>query len=187
MALLDIHPLTPDRWKDLEQLFGPNGANSGCWCMWWRVTSAEFSAESGRRLHDKLEAITATGPPPGLLAYEGERPVGWISLGPRTDFGRLQRSRKLAPVDDRPAWGVVCLYIGRHERGKGVATALVEGAVEYARQNGVEVLEGYPIDTGTERVQSASIFTGTIGMFARAGFAEAERREGRPIMRLELS
>jgi GNAT superfamily N-acetyltransferase len=187
MPPLAIHPLTPDRWGDLETLFGPNGANSGCWCMWWRVTSAEFSREAGQVLHDMLQALADEGPPPGLLAYDGDRPVGWLSLGPRSDFGRLQRSRKLAPVDDRPAWGVVCLYIGRRERGKGVASALVAGAVDYARSQGVEVLEGYPIDTGPDRVQSGSIFTGTIGMFAGAGFIEVERREGRPIMRLELT
>ena len=30
-----IHPLTPDLWPALEDLFGKRGACNGCWCMYW--------------------------------------------------------------------------------------------------------------------------------------------------------
>ena len=33
LLTLAFHPVTPDRWPDLERLFGPHGANSGCWCL----------------------------------------------------------------------------------------------------------------------------------------------------------
>jgi hypothetical protein len=44
---MEIHPLTPDRWDDFEELFGSRGAYGGCWCMWWRTTRKEFEAFKG--------------------------------------------------------------------------------------------------------------------------------------------
>ena len=44
MDELEVHPVTPDRWDDLELLFGPNGAYSGCWCMFLRESAKDFDA-----------------------------------------------------------------------------------------------------------------------------------------------
>lgn len=185
-ADLAIHPLTPDRWDDLLDLFGPSGAYSGCWCMWWRVTSKEFSDAAGKGLKRRFQALVEAGAVPGLLAYENARPVGWVSLGPRGDFGRLQRSPKLKPVDDEPVWSIVCFFIRRGHRGSGVATALLGAAVEHARKKGARHVEGYPIDCGADRRDDAAIFTGALSMFEEAGFEEIERRGGRPILRKSL-
>ncbi|HEY5579180.1 MAG TPA: GNAT family N-acetyltransferase, partial [Acidimicrobiia bacterium] len=108
---MDIHPVTPERWADLELLFGPRGAVGGCWCMWNRQTSREYEAGKGESNRAALRSIVESGRVPGLLAYEGETPVGWVSLGPRAEFGRLQRSPVTKPVDDRPVWSIVCFFI----------------------------------------------------------------------------
>jgi GNAT superfamily N-acetyltransferase len=84
-------------------------------------------------------------------------------------------------------WSVVCFWMPRAQRGKGIAMALLRAAVEHARSGGARVLEAYPIDTGQERHPQSSVFTGTLAMFRRVGFTEVERRaEGRPIVRLSL-
>ncbi|HLF41013.1 MAG TPA: GNAT family N-acetyltransferase, partial [Acidimicrobiia bacterium] len=173
---------------DLCDLFGPNGAYSGCWCMWWRTTASDFNERAGGGLRDDLEALVAGGRVPGLLAYDdggapGAGPVGWISVAPRPEFGRLQRSPKLKPVDGVPVWSIVCFYIQRGHRGTGVATALLDAAVAYAAQQGAEAVEAYPTDPGAGRVPGASAFTGLLPMFERAGFSEIARRGGRPIVR----
>ncbi len=183
MAKLKVRPLTPDRWDDLLELFGPSGAYSGCWCMWWRVTSKEFSAEAGKRLKKRFKKLVDDEEVPGLLGYLDGELVGWVSLGPREQFGRLQRSPKLKSVDDTPVWSIVCFYIKRGHRGTGVATQLLDGAIKYAKRRGAVHVEGYPIDASRGRKENAAMFTGALAMFDDAGFEEIERRGGRPIVR----
>jgi uncharacterized protein YndB with AHSA1/START domain len=105
---LSIHPLTPDRWDDLETLFGPRGAIGGCWCMWWRQTRSEYDRQKGEGNRQAMRAIVASGEIPGLLAYSGGRPVAWCSVAPRTAYPSLDRSRVLQRVDDQPVWSIVC-------------------------------------------------------------------------------
>jgi GNAT superfamily N-acetyltransferase len=119
--------------------------------------------------------------------------VGWISVAPRPEYGRVIRSPSIGPgrrspeAGDDGVWSIVCFWMPRVERGKGIAMALLRAAVDHARQGGARVLEGYPIDTAGGRKPQASVFTGTLAMFTRVGFTEVERRaDGRPIVRLTL-
>lgn len=197
MSDVDVRPLTAERWGDLVDLFGPSGAFANCWCTWWRQTGAEF--DRGIRDHGAgnkalLGALTAADRQPGLVAYRDGRPAGWISVAPRPDYGRVIRSPSIGPgrrsteAGDEGVWSVVCFWLPKQERGKGVAMALLRAAVEHARAGGANVLEGYPIDTSAGRKPDPNVFTGTLSMFRRVGFTEVERRaEGRPIVRLELA
>jgi ribosomal protein S18 acetylase RimI-like enzyme len=184
--MIDIHPVTPDRWPDLERLFGPNGATSGCWCMWWRVTSSDFDKEGGPPLKARLRDLVDSGRTPGLLAYQGGEPVGWVSIGARDEFGRLNRSPKLKPIDDQSVCSVVCFFIDRNHRRSGLASALLESAVERAGSSGYRLIEGYPIDTSVRARGAADLFTGTLDLFEGAGFQETARRGGRPIVRRQV-
>jgi GNAT superfamily N-acetyltransferase len=178
-----VAPLTPDRWADLEHLFGERGASSGCWCMWWRVSAKQWETDAGGGNRSVFRRIVEAGPPPGLLAYHGDVPVGWVALAPRDDYPRLNRSPTLAPVDDVPTWAVTCFYVDRKYRGSGVAGTLLAAAVQHARASGATAVEGYPIDPGSHRVTNASAFTGVLDMFHAAGFEEIARRGSRPILR----
>lgn len=179
-----IHPLTLDRWDDLVRLFGANGAVGGCWCMWWRQTSREFGAKAGDQDREELRTIVESGRVPGLLAYEGGVPVGWCSLGPREEFGRLNRSPVLKPVDEQPAWAIVCFFINRNHRGQGVGAALLRAAIAHAAAEGAAIVEGYPLDDSVGRLSNSAAYTGVVSMFREAGFEEVARRTpGRPIMR----
>jgi GNAT superfamily N-acetyltransferase len=104
-------------------------------------------------------------------------------VAPRDEFPRIERSPKLKPVDDQPAWCVNCFYIDRRHRNTGVARALLAGAVAFARERGARLVEGYPIDTRGEHSSSAGLWTGTLDMFERASFVEVARRGGRPLVR----
>jgi GNAT superfamily N-acetyltransferase len=182
----DIFPLTPDRWPDLEQLFGARGASSGCWCMWWRVAAKDWEHDAGAGNRAALRRVVNAGPAPGLLAYFEDTPVGWVAVAPREEYPRLNRSPKLKPVDDLPVWAVSCFYIDRLYRGTGVAGSLLASAVDHARAQGAAAVEGYPIDPGDGRATNASAFTGVLDMFHAAGFAEIARRGGRPVLRRTL-
>lgn len=181
MNELEIHPLTPDRLPDLAALFGQGGDPKWCWCSFFRVRNADFAhatADTNREVLERaVDTTAADGRNPGLVAYRDGEPIGWVSVGPRDDYERLKHSKVLAPIDDKPVWSIVCFVVSRKARNQGVARALLDAAVDYARQHGATLLEAYPVDTDGERVPAAHAFKGTVGMFERAGFEVVERRQ----------
>ncbi len=182
-----VRPLTPGRWRDFEKLFGPRGACGGCWCMWWRLRRSVYDRQRGAGNKRALRRLVIHGTVPGLLAYAGREPVGWISLAPRQQFPVLNRSRVLAPVDEKPVWSVVCFFIAKGWRGKGVATKLLQEAVKFARRRGAKIVEGYPVAPRKGRLPDAFVWTGLPPIFEQAGFVEVARRSRtRPIMRRAL-
>jgi GNAT superfamily N-acetyltransferase len=187
--MVTIHDVDTERWDDLCELFGPSGAYSGCWCMWWRVSGQEFGANGNAGNRAALDALVRQGRPLGLLAYQNGVPVGWASVAPREDFPRIGRSRALKPQDDQDGvWAVPCFFIHKGHRGEGIATALLDRAVRHARMRKAKALEGYPVDNGDERRPNADLFTGTVGLFEKAGFAVVSRPPTgrRVVMRKQL-
>ena len=181
---LEFHPLTPERWADLEELFGRHGAYGGCWCMWWRLKRSEFGKQKGEGNRKALKRIVDSGEVPGILAYYDSQPIGWCSVAPRETFPALERSRVFRRVDDKPVWSIVCFYVSKQFRGKGVTMALLKAAIEHVKGRGGSVLEGYPIEPRKGRVDDASAYTGLVSTFRKAGFVDVLRRsETRPIMR----
>jgi GNAT superfamily N-acetyltransferase len=183
-ADLIFHPVTQERWPDMEKLFGPRGAIGGCWCMWWRIKRADFEKNQGDGNYQSMRAIIDSGKVPGILAYAGGEPVAWCSVAPREDFPVLDRSPILKRVDDQPVWSIVCFFIAKSYRYQGISNRMIEAAVDYAKQNGARIVEGYPIEPKKDRAPDMYIFTGMISTFQKAGFQEVARRsERRPIMR----
>jgi len=133
-----------------------------------------------------LKALVDAGTPPGLIAYRGRIPVGWVSLGPRGDFAKLERSPVMKPVDDRPVWSIICFVVPAAYRRQGVAHALLQGAIAYARRRGATLIEAYPVDRKGPSRDDAMWF-GAKSMYDRAGFREVARRKpGRPVVRRGL-
>jgi GNAT superfamily N-acetyltransferase len=184
---VEIHPATPDRWADLEALFGAKGACAGCWCMWWRLPRPEFKRQKGEGNRAALKAVIDRGTVPGLIAYVDGRPAGWVALAPREDYPPLARSRVLRPVDDRPVWSVVCFFVARPYRRQGLTVRLLEAAAGFARERGAAMLEGYPVEPKQGAMPDVFAFTGLPSAYRQAGFQEVARRSPtRPIMRLPL-
>ena len=179
-----IRPLTAGLWSDLETLFGPRGACAGCWCMYWRRPARDYLAGKGAGNRRALRRLVLGQKAHGLIAYAGDTPVGWLSLGPRDSFPRLAGSRVLSPVDDRPVWAVTCLFILRGHRRRGLSVRLLDAAAAYAARRGARLVEGYPLASDGRRLPDAFAWTGIENAFAAAGFAEVARRSPtRPIMR----
>ena len=183
---LIFHPLTRERWCDLQSLFGERGACGGCWCMVWRLTRSEFLMQEGAGNQAAFKRIVEAGDRPGILAYADGQPIGWCAVAPREAYSFLGRSRVLARLDDQPVWSVTCLFIVRPFRRKGVSVQLLRAAVAHAVQRGARIVEGYPVVARKDPMPDAFAWTGTTQAFQRAGFKEAARHSPtRPIMRFE--
>jgi GNAT superfamily N-acetyltransferase len=182
---LQFHPATRDRWADLEKFFG-KGGHAGCWCMWWRLKGSEFAKQTSEQRKRGLKAIVDSGEIPGLLAYADGEPVAWCSIGPRERFGRLERSPKLKRVDDQPVWSIVCFLVAKRLRGKGLMRRFLKAAVDYAKDHGARLVEGYPVEV-RGGLSGYSGYTGIASSFRKAGFVEVLRRsERQPIMRYSV-
>jgi GNAT superfamily N-acetyltransferase len=181
---LTFEPLTPARSANFEKLFGKNGACAGCWCMWSRLTAAEYRRGKGARNKKAMRVLVTSGEVPGILAYAGNEAVGWCSVAPRGKFPRLEHSRTLKPLDDKPVWSTTCFFVRKDYRGTGLSVALLKAASRYVKSRGGRIVEGYPVDWGGKRWPSAWGWTGFVGAFRRAGFKEVARpAKTRPIMR----
>ena len=198
--MMDIVPLTTATWPALEAFFREGGDPRWCWCQYWRLRSKDFAALKVPELRDRLRVQAGSEATPGWWRWTGSEPevprraIGWVAVGPRTDFERIVRSRVIPTIDDRPAWAITCFAVSPAVRGGGVATALLQAAVAFARDHGAEVVEAYPIVVADEgMVSSEGAFTGILPMFTRAGFeVVAERasdpsaRDRRVVVRREL-
>lgn len=184
ISKLKFKPLTQDNWNDLETLFGERGASGGCWCMWWRLKRSEYEKNKNNKNKEFMRSIVNSGEVPGLLAYLKDKPIAWCSVAPREEFPSLERSRVLKRIDDKPVWSIVCFFVDKDYRNKGITVKLLKACIEYVRKKGGKILEGYPIEPKEEKYPSAFAWTGFSSAFQAAGFVERLRRsETRPIMR----
>jgi GNAT superfamily N-acetyltransferase len=180
--------VTTRDWPVVAELFGDKGACGGCWCMWWRIERGgrlweQTKGEPSRR---RFKRLIESGRVKAVLAFEGPRPVGWCTFGPRADFPRLETVKAYQPPDARPVWSIPCFFILPGYRGRGVSTGLLKAAVAAARRAGAHVLEGYPVTTTRDgrRIAAAFAWTGGLGAFEKAGFRTVRQSPPtRPLVR----
>lgn len=185
-------PLTPDLWADFEVVMGPQGACYGCWCTYFRMSAAERKEASAAEKKAFMQARVERQPPPGVIGYIDGEPFGWVQVGPRADVPNWNSPRTLsrplneADANDPQVWAVSCFMMTNRRRGQGLSHALLGAAVDFARQSGARLVEACPMERAKQS-KSVSLFVGPVNIFAAAGFEEvAQRKAGRPLMRLVL-
>jgi GNAT superfamily N-acetyltransferase len=183
---MEFRPLVPATLSDFETLFGASGGCSGCWCMYWRKTRAEFGRDVGAGNRDAMRALVSSGVVPGLLAYRNGEPVGWCSVAPREDFASIDRSPVLKRLDDRPVWSVTCFFVRRDQRRTGVTRALLQAAIRHAAARGASLLEAYPLADDRKRADWER-YMGLPKLYEDAGFEVVARPSAsRLVMRKTL-
>jgi len=185
---LSFHPLSLNRWKDFEDLFGDKGACAGCWCMYWFMMKKEYDEKrKDGRTKKEMKKMVKNSLQPGIIAYADDKPIGWIAIQPREKYPRLSNSKILKPVDDKAVWSIVCFFVHKDYRKMGISVELIKNACVFAASKGGMIVEAYPTDTKNNNSVPVFIYTGTASAFKKAGFKEVLRRsETRPIMRLNL-
>jgi GNAT superfamily N-acetyltransferase len=155
--------------------------------MWWRLKRSEFERQKGPANKESMRSLVVSDEVPGVLAYAGEEPVGWCAVAPRESYPVLERSRVLKRIDEKPVWSVTCLFVKKEHRNKGVSVQLLRAAVEYVKEQGGAVVEGYPVEPKAGRTADAFAWTGLVSAFRQAGFVECARGSPtRPILRFEV-
>lgn len=172
--MIETRELKPNLWPDLADLFGPNGADDGCWCMSWR-SEKEVRGDEAR---DKFQELVERGQAHGILAYANGKPAGWCAFGPRESF---YHASKMLEAEDGPetgAWAIPCFFVSPSFRGQGLAKILLRAATEAIRRKGGKRIEGYPVspDTRDETQRKDWAFTGPFKIFEEEGFIPGERK-----------
>lgn len=178
---IEVRPLTPERWNDLEALFGPRGACGGCWCMSWRVQKGEsWDAMKGAPAKKRLKALVTTERAHGILAFDGDVPVGWCAFDRRPDFPKLDRAPSLACDDAAQVWSLPCFFVRAGHRDRGVAGVLLAAATKAIKARGGKIAEGYPAKPPGDgkKIPAAFAWTGTRPLFEKAGFAIVGNPDG---------
>ncbi|MBJ3776933.1 GNAT family N-acetyltransferase [Acuticoccus mangrovi] len=186
-ASLTFAPVDAARFADIERLFGPKGASDGCWCRYWSDPARVWREGTAGERHDAFAAEVASEAPVGLIAYDGETPVGWCRITPRAAVPRFNTTRTGRPdgdIDD--VWALTCFYIARTWRGQGLMRRLAEEAVAYAAAHGARAVEAAPIEPKRPLMWGEG-YVGIASSLAAAGFEEVERRTPiRPFMRYRV-
>jgi GNAT superfamily N-acetyltransferase len=143
--------------------------------MWWRLKRAEFTAMGSAGRRAAMKELVEGGVVPGLLGYLDGRAVAWCSVAPREQFGRLNRSPVLRPLDNHPVWSIVCFFIHPDYQGRGLLRFMLDGAIEYVRGQGGRVIEAYPDQPRDKPRPPDQMYMGVPGVYARAGFVEVAR------------
>lgn len=184
---ITIYPLDITRWRDFESLFGERGACGGCFCMSWRLRKSDFEKQKGDVNKQAMKKLVEQNKSVGLLAYVEGKAIGWCAVAPREVYLRLERSRVLKRIDEKPVWSITCFYITKAFRRKGISTLLIKGAIDYCKEKGATIIEAYPVVPYSRKVPDVFMWTGMPTAFEQAGFVVAERRSNaRPIMRYYL-
>jgi GNAT superfamily N-acetyltransferase len=199
---VEIRPASDEIWDDVTRVFGTRGDPARCWCQWFRLRNDAWRTVTTTSNREALkeqvqDASSGATPAPGLVAYLHDEPVGWVALAPRRAYPRvlasnvLRAARKsgVAGEDDDPAvWAITCFVVRTGFRRRGIAGYLLEAAVEFARDQGADIIEGYPVDVASKTgVSSSELYHGTLSLFRRNGFHEIARSgAARPVVRLVL-
>lgn len=192
MATITTEVATTARWDDVQHALTGGGDGASCQCIWPVLSNKDWNATTKEQRTEMLRSEIESGPPPGVIAYVDGEAAGWIRIGPRTAQARVPRTRIIAaasaePFDDASVWAVTCFVVRREHRGTGLNGELIRAAVEYARDSGARLIEGYPVDTGGDAKRSNDLFHGTLGTFLAAGFEErAQLKPGRALVALDL-
>lgn len=200
MALrLSVERLTPARRDDFLGFFdherGPafadNPAWAKCYCHFYHVPKAirwpSLDAAANRAaMSARIEASEMEG----FLAYAEGAVVGWLNAQPRSKLPHCAARMGVAlppiPVPPHEAAAIVCFVIAPKWRRRGVARALLAGALASFASRGIRVVDAFPFKAGASTA-AADHYHGPPSLFREAGFEVLAERKGLTVMRRRLA
>lgn len=183
-------------FADVAAILAPKNPDSRvCWCLTYRLEPKDQRDFTGPERAACMQRLCARELAPGVVAYDpeqGDLPVGWCRVAPKAELHTYVHSRTIPHVDDDGVWTINCFRVRAKNKGRGVARALLDGAIEFARSNGAPAIEAYPADTGGKPMNPTMAYVGTRFLFEAAGFRKVADTDAhadgfdRVLMRLDL-
>jgi GNAT superfamily N-acetyltransferase len=187
---IQVHDVTPDRLVDYQSFFDHDAFRDfpgwqSCYCMETHRTQTDEewavrTAQDNRR--DMSKAIKA-GNVTALLAYVDGKPVGWCNYGETTRLNGVMHRFGLNAAEQQGVGSLACFVIAAPYRQHGVASALLDAALDRLRRRGVKTVEAYPVK---ELKSAQSNYRGPLSMYLRAGFETHRETERHLIVRKKL-
>ena len=185
---LTFESLNKKNWSKFVQLFGERGACGNCWCMYFRLKKEDFVAgkqNDGNK--ERMKLLVWDNKPTGVLGFYDGQPVGWCAFAPREDYMKIENSRVHKRIDNMPVWSITCFFIDKEFRRMGISVAMLRGVIDYARTQGIKIIEAYPTIPTKEPLPDSFAWIGLYKSFERAGFEIADRTsKNRPMVRYYL-
>lgn len=185
LSRITFEPLSRDNWGKFIKLFGEKGACGNCWCMYYRLKKSDFNegkAADGNK--EAMHLLVKENKPTGILGFYEDQAIAWCAFAPREHFIKLEKSRVHKRIDNKPVWSIPCFFIDKNFRRHGVSVAMLQGVINYARENNIKIIEAYPTIPTTGKLPDSFLWIGLYKSFERAGFKIVDRTsKNRPMVR----
>ena len=185
ISQLCVEPVTKNNWNKFVELFGERGACGNCWCMYYRLSKVDFlegKVDDGNK--NAIKELVWESKPVGLIGLLEGRAIAWCAFAPREDFIKLDKSRVHKRIDNKEVWSIPCLFIDKNYRRSGVSVQLLKGAIKYAKENSIKIMEAYPTIPTQDKIPDSFAWIGLYKSFERAGFRIVDRTsKNRPMVR----
>ena len=185
---LSLEPLTMNNWKQFEELMGEKGGCGNCWCMLFRLPYKEFQANKPDGNKKLMQEIVCKSGHTGLIALYKKDPIGWIAFAPREEYQKIEKSRTLKRIDDKPVWSITCFFIRKEFRRMGVSQMMIKKVIEFARTQHIHTLEAYPAVPYDGKVPPPFLWVGVLSAFLKNGFKIVRQSsKSRAMVRREIN
>lgn len=112
----------------------------------------------------------------GVLVYQENNLIAWVSVGPIIDTYWFWRRVAQLGDEAKTTAGITCLTIAPEHRGKGTQSEILKSLVLYGRVQGWTAIEGYPFDQTTfEQHGKAVSWPGHTAGFEDAAFSRIDK------------
>lgn len=192
---MKVVPLSLDVFEAWKKLFEASG--TGCFCRYWHFEGtkndwlARCAFDAPTNAQEQRDRLMADSPEAlGLVALdeEGRTALGWLKLAPRQAVPKLRRLpvyKNLALGEDGNVFAIACLLVAPTHRRSGVAKALIQGAVDYARSRGAQAVEAYPRHA-KEPISDEEAWMGPERVYQALGFKPFQGENPYPVYRVDL-
>jgi len=171
--------------------FADNPDWAKCYCHFYEAPVAiDWSTLDGPANRAAMAARIESGEMDGFLAYAAGDVVGWVNAQPYHKLqhacARLRMNAPPVPVPPHEAAAIVCFVTAPSLRRRGVARALLDGALANFTARGLALVDAFPWNIAPDDTDPTDHYHGSPSLFEAAGFVAIAKHEKVTVVRRTL-